>query len=60
MSIIYVCDFCGKNDKEVEWLFAEKVTEDHECRCICSECVDIASGMLSEMREKKSDADQGL
>lgn len=58
MSIIYVCDFCGKNDKEVEYMLADKGHKDF--LCICSECIDLSSGMLNEIRASKDDADQDL
>ena len=60
MSVIYICDFCGKNDNEVEFMLVDKISDKHECPSICSECVDLSSEMIAELRSEKSNADKDL
>jgi ATP-dependent Clp protease ATP-binding subunit ClpX len=44
------CSFCGKSDREVEWLIAGPGPSLY----ICEECIELSWKIVREEREKKA------
>lgn len=52
---VCVCDFCRKDETEVESMFQKT-----EALHICSECIEACMGILIAERISKRQAEQGV
>lgn len=51
---LYVCDFCGRNEHEVEHMGAAIPVYAGHVPCICNKCVDAALDLFKKCNEDKS------
>ena len=51
---IHVCDFCGKDEREVKKIIAGPTIAEFGKLCICDECVDLAVDIVDQESDAPS------